>query len=323
MLHGQGCCIVDARAPTINDATGHARMTSQVMATPTSRPYAAHMSATALAAKPVPGTRTPAHVGVLLREWRATRRLSQLDLALEAGVSARHLSCVETGKAQPSREMVARLADVLDMPLRERNALLVAAGFAPKYPETALATPEMAQVRRAIEFIVAQQEPYPAFVLDRHWNVLMANRAATRVNRFVLGRDGMHANMLRAVFDPADLRAAIANWEEVAGDLIRHLHGVVASAPHDETARALLEEILAYPGVPARWRRREPERAPSPLLTTVLRRDDTELHFFSAITTFGTPRDVTIEELHIETCFPVDEATAALCRRLAQDDDGR
>jgi len=265
-----------------------------------------------------PTTVPVARVGVLLREWRAVRRLSQLDLALSAGMSARHLSCVETGKAQPSRDTIARLADTLEMSLRERNALLVAAGYAPKYPETALARPELAQIRRAIEFILAQQEPYPAFLLNRHWNVLMANEAATRVNAFVMGgRPSAHTNMVRQVFDPHDLRAAIANWEEVAGDLIRHLHNSAAAAPTDVAARELLEEALAYPGVPARWRTRELHTTPLPLLTTVMQRGDARLHFFSTITTFGTPRDITIDELHIECCFPVDEATAALCRKLA------
>lgn len=260
-----------------------------------------------------------AQVGVLLRDWRAARRLSQLDLALAAEVSARHVSCVETGKAQPSREMIARLADALDMPLRERNALLVAAGYAPKYPETALSTPELSQVRRAIECILEQQEPYPAFLMNRHWDVLMANRAAMRVNRFALGgRDSPHRNMLRHFFDPQDLRAAVVNWEEIAGGLIHHLHNLVASAPSDAKARALLDEVLAFPGVPARWRTRELESAPSPLLTTVFRRDGQELRFFSTITTFGTPRDVTVDELHIECCFPEDEATAEFCRKLAR-----
>lgn len=262
-------------------------------------------------------------VGVLLREWRAVRRWSQLDLALDAGVSARHLSCVETGKAQPSRELVIKLADALELPLRERNALLVAAGFAPKYPESALATPELAQIRRAIEFILAQQEPYPAFVLNRHWDVLMANAAAARVNGFVLGgRPMKHANMIRQFFDPQDLRPAVANWDEVAGTLIRHLHTAVAAAPGDAVARALLAEALAYPDVPAHWRRRQFDAAPSPLLTTILQRDGHELRFFSTITTFGTPRDVTLDELHVECCFPVDEATAALCRRLAAEAAG-
>lgn len=258
----------------------------------------------------------PARIGALLREWRAARRLSQLDLALDADISPRHLSCIETGKAQPSRALLAKLADTLDMSLRERNALLVAAGYAPHYPESALSTPHMAQIRRAIECILAQQEPYPAFLLDRHWNVLMANGAAQRFTTHVLGRPGRHENMLHMVFDPQELRPHLANWEEVAGDLIHHLHALVAGNPADAKARALLDEVLAYPAVPARFRLRELAEAPLPLLTTTFRKDGRELGFFSTITTFGTPRDVTIDELHIESCFPVDEATAAVCRAL-------
>ena len=162
---------------------------------------------------PAPATR----LGALLRQWRAARRVSQLDLALEAGVSTRHLSYVETGKAQPSRDMVARLADTLDVPLRERNALLVAAGYAPEFPERALDTPELAPIRRAIELIVEHQEPYPAFVLDRRWDVQLTNRAAGRVAGFLIG-GSRHTNMVRQFFDPADMRAVVVNWEEVAGD---------------------------------------------------------------------------------------------------------
>ncbi|MFK2855618.1 helix-turn-helix domain-containing protein [Dyella humi] len=262
---------------------------------------------------------THAHVGHLLREWRASRRLSQLDLALAADVSARHLSCVETGKSQASREMVLRLADALGMPLRECNALLMAAGYAPKYPETSLSTPAMAQIRQAIELMLKQQEPYPAFLLNRHWDVLMANEAAARVAQFVLpGAPSAHTNMIRQIFDPKDLRSAIVNWEDVAGDLIRHLHDVIAATPSDTVTRALLEEALAYPGVPMQWRIRDVSTAPSPLLTTVFRKDDRQLSFFSTITTFGTPHDVTIEDLHIESCFPMDEETARFCRELAQ-----
>ena len=295
-------------------------MTWQVMVFATGRRkmLSMHIAATRLAP-----SAAPTQVGALLREWRAARRLSQLDLALDAGLSARHLSCVETGKAQASREVIARLADALEMPLRERNALLVAAGYAPKYPETALNTPELSQVRRAIEFILAQQEPYPAFVLNRRWDVLMANAAAMRVNAYVMrGKPSAHANMIRQIFDPADLRPAVANWEEVAGDLIRHLHDEVAAAPGDAAARALLDEVLAYPGVPARWRHRDLGAAPTPVLTTVLRRDEHLFRFFSTITTLGTPRDGTIDELHIECCFPVDDATAELCRGLAREAAG-
>lgn len=257
-------------------------------------------------------------VGVLLRDWRAARRMSQLDLALVAEMSSRHLSYVETGKAQPSREATMRLADALDMPLRERNALLLAAGFAPHYPETALDTPVLAQMQRAIESILAQQEPYPAFLVNRHWDVLEANQAAARVTAFALGgRPSRHRNMMRQFFDPEDLRAAVGNWEEVAGELVHHLHDHVAMTPGDSAAHALLQEVLAYPGVPERWRVRDLARPPSPLLTTELRRDGAQLSFFSTITTFATPRDVTLAELHIECCFPLDETTAALCRELA------
>lgn len=293
-------------------------MTWQVMVFVQYGPYASPMHRIDTRA-----STSTAPVGALLREWRAARRLSQLDLALDVGVSARHLSCVETGKAQPSRDMVARLADVLEMPLRERNALLMAAGYAPKYPETALGTPALAQVRRAIDSILGQQEPYPAFVLNRHWDVLLANRAAARVSGFLLrGAASPHDNMIRQFFDPDDLRSAVVNWEEVAGDLIRHLHVEVAAAPSDAAARALLDDVLRYPGVPARWRTRELGVAPAPLLTTVFRRDGRELRFFSTITTFGTPRDVTLDELRIECVFPEDDATAELCRALARDDTG-
>jgi transcriptional regulator with XRE-family HTH domain len=265
--------------------------------------------------------RTAPSIGILLREWRMARRLSQLDLALIAGLSTRHLSCMETGKAQPSREMIARLADALEVPLRERNALLIAAGYAPHYPETALDAGELAQVRRAIDFMLAQQEPYPAFVLNRRWDVVLANQAAARVNLFVMhGRPSRHGNMIRQIFDPDDLRAAVGNWEEVAGDLIRHLHDALALSPNDPATRALLDEALGYPGVPAHWRNREPGMPASPLLTTELRRDQHVLRFFSTITTFGTSRDLTLDELHIECCFPMDEATMALCRALARGD---
>lgn len=257
-----------------------------------------------------------AHVGSLLREWRAARRVSQLDLALEAGVSARHISFVETGKAQPSREMIARLADTLDMPLRERNALLIAAGYAPRYAETDLNTPELTQVRRAIDLIVEHQEPYPAFVLNRRWDVLLANRAAVRIADFLIGGSA-HTNMLRQFFDPKDMRSVVVNWEEVAGDMIRHLHDEIAAAPSDPKARALLDEILRYPGVPSRWVTRELDAAPPPVLTVVFQKDGRQFRFFSAITTFGTPRDVTLDELRIECAFPADEATSELCRGLA------
>ena len=255
-----------------------------------------------------------ASVGTLLRHWRTTRRLSQLELALEADVSSRHLSYVETGRSQPSPEMVLRLADALEIPLRERNALLLAAGFAPRYFETGLATPEMAQVRSAIELILGHQEPYPAFVLDRHWDIRRTNTAAARCTAFLLGAAPKESNMMRLLLHPDGLRPRMVNWEETAGDLIRHLHNQVAASPTDQRSKDLLEEVLAYPGVPARWRTREIGAPATPLLTTVFRKDDVELRFFSTLTSFGTPHDVALEELRIECSFPADAATAAACR---------
>jgi transcriptional regulator with XRE-family HTH domain len=256
-------------------------------------------------------------LGDLLRQWRSARRMSQMDLALEAGISTRHLSYVETGKARPSRELVALLAGVLDMPMRDRNALLVVAGYAPGYRETALSDPQMMLVRRAIEFILAQQEPFPAFVVNRHWDVLMANPGLARVFDWL--RDGVqpHGNIMRQVFDPADMRPFVENWEEVAGDLISHLHHEAAT---DKTSRALLDEVLAYPDVPARWERRELGSAPLPLLTVTFRKGDQRLTFFSTLTTFGTSRDITLEELRVECMFPADDETAAFCRALAKQD---
>lgn len=255
----------------------------------------------------------------MLREWRRSRRMSQLDLALQMDVSARHVSRVECGKAQPSRDMVSRLADALGMPLRERNSLLAAAGYAREYPETSLDTPEMAEVRRAIEFIIGHQEPYPAFVLNRHWDVLMASRGAARVATFLRG--GIkHGNMLLQFFDPEDLRAAVVNWEEVAGDLMRHLHDEVAAASEDSAIHGLLEQVLRYPGVPSHWRTRDLSGEPPPVLTVEFRKADQRLRFFSTITTFGTPRDVTLDELRIECAFPADQATADLCRALEHEE---
>ena len=206
----------------------------------------------------MPATHTIAHppLGVLLREWRAARRLSQLDLALAAEVSTRHLSCIETGKARAGRETLARLAAVLDMPLRERNALWLAAGYAPECPEHALATPALERMRQAVELVLAHQAPYPAFVLDRQWNLLMANDAAARVNRWLMdGQESRHTNLLHQVFDPADFRAVIVNWPQVAEKFLHHLHAQIAAAPTDPLPRRLRESVSADPEVPrlGRW----------------------------------------------------------------------
>ncbi len=263
----------------------------------------------------------PSPVGALLREWRAARRMSQLDLALEADISTRHLSCVETGKARPSRETLSRLADALAMPLRERNALLLAAGLAPQYSETNLVTPALERMRQAIELIIAQQEPYPAFVVNRHFDVLMANDAAQRVNKLLMrGKKSAHSNLLRQVFDPGDFRQVIVNWPEVAEHFLRQLHSDIAAVTSDGAAQALLDEVLAYPQVPARWRFRDVQSEPAPVLTLVFRSELGELRFFETVTTFAAARDITLDELRIECAFPADAHTAEVCGQLEAKD---
>lgn len=256
-------------------------------------------------------------VGSLVKDWRTTRRMSQMTLAFEANVSPRHLSYVETGKSQPSAMLLARLSDALDIPLRERNTLLTAAGYAPKYSSTSLTDRELTPVRDAIDCILKQQEPYPAFVMDRYWNVLMTNDAAGRVLGTVRGDAPKHMNILHQVFDPECMRPFVENWEDVAGDLIGHLHGDIAANPSDTAARELLADILKYPDIPTAWQEREPGKAPLPLLTTHFKHESGGLSFFSTITTFGTPRDVTLAEIRIECLYPVDAYTTEFCKKLA------
>jgi transcriptional regulator with XRE-family HTH domain len=259
-------------------------------------------------------------VGDLLREWRSVRRLSQLDLALAADVSSRHLSYVETGRAQPSRDLVSRLAQTLEIPLRERNSLLVAAGYAPEYSETALSAPEMATVRKAIELILNKQDPYPGIVMNRHWDLLMANESTARIFAWLLGRPPTQPNIMKTFFDPAGVRPYVVNWEECAGDLIRHLHNDLAAVPSDARTSQLMREVLAFPDVPQRWARRQLP-APVPSLSTITyAKGDVRLTFFWTMATFGTPHDVSLDELRIECSFPADDATERFCSELALAD---
>jgi transcriptional regulator with XRE-family HTH domain len=261
-----------------------------------------------------PGSSSTLAFGRLLKQWRTMRRMSQLALATEAGVSTRHLSFLETGRAQPSREMVQLLMGMLDLPLGERNALLVSAGYAPMYGERPLGAPELEPARRALEFILRQQEPYPAFVLDHEWNIVMQNGASRRV--FAPFRTGVKtANVMRKVFDPNGLRPFIVNWQEVASCLMRSMHREVA-ATGSESLLQLRDELLSYPGVPSRWRVPDTVVSVDPLVTTQLRKGDDSMAFFSTVTQFATPRDITLQQLKIECFFPADAPTEQLSRRL-------
>ena len=258
----------------------------------------------------------PTPFGELVRDSRQARRLSQLELSLQADISARHLSYIENGRSKPSREMVGRLADVLDLSLRDRNQLLLAAGFAPTHGETNLAAPQMGPARAAIDLILAHQEPYPALVMDRGWNVLLTNQAAQRFMRLMgLGRSTQR-NVIRLIMDPAELRPRIVNWEAAAGDLVRQLQRQAATAPPDDPTHRLLDEVMAYPGVPDAWRTHEFRAAAEPLMSVLYENNGVALSFFTTITCFAAPHDITLEELRVECSFPGDAETAARCRAL-------
>jgi transcriptional regulator with XRE-family HTH domain len=258
--------------------------------------------------------------GALLRQWRSQRRVSQLALATEAQISSRHLSFLETGRAQPSREMVQRLAHVLDVPLSGQNGLLVAAGYAPIYGERELSAPELEHVRRALEFILRQQEPYPAIVMDGRWDIVMRNEASQRI--FGLFRpptkEGREQalNGMRTVFHPQGIRQFLLNWEELARPLIQTLHREAACGTNP-TAASLRDELLAYPGVPAPWKLADPYTPVPPLLTMRLKKDDVSFAFFSTLTALATPRDIMLQQLRIECFYPADAVTEETARRLA------
>jgi transcriptional regulator with XRE-family HTH domain len=261
----------------------------------------------------------PPPVGSLLQYWRRTRKLSQLALAHEASVSPRHVCFVETGRARPSREMVLQLAEALRVPLRERNALLLAAGFAPMFRVSSLDDPDLAPVRAAVDAILKQQEPYPAVVLDRGWNIVKTNRAAERFfARLLEGRTPPGAgNVLRLMFHPDGLRPSVENWDAVARALVHRVHREALGGTLDDHVRDLLDEVLAYPGVPAALRTADLGAPSVPVVPVRFRHAGRVFAFFSAVTVLGTPQDITVQELRIEAFFPLDAETDAAARALA------
>jgi transcriptional regulator with XRE-family HTH domain len=254
-----------------------------------------------------------APVGALLRDWRQRRHLSQLELAGEAEVSTRHLSYVETGRAAPSREMVLRLARRLDVPLRERNRLLVAAGYAPMYGERRLDDPAMSGARRAVEAVLAGHEPYPALAVDRHWNLVSYNRAVPPVMAGAAAELlEPPLNVLRLSLHPRGLAPRILNLAAWRAHVLERLHQQV-SASGDTVLAALADELQGYPGPP--HDHQPPEQ--SVVVPLVLAGPQGPLSFISTTTVFGTPVDVTLSELALETFFPADAATAAHLRQAA------
>jgi transcriptional regulator with XRE-family HTH domain len=290
-------------------------MTSDVMDGRPSRRDAAQVSPAPNPTTSPPGRHQHA-VGPLLRHWRERRRLSQLELSNQAEVSTRHLSFVETGRSAPSREMLLHLAEHLDMPLRERNALLLAGGFAPVYPESAFAAPQMEAVRQAVQQLLRAHEPFPAVVVDRHWNLVEGNRS---IGLFTAPAAPQllepPVNVLRVSLAPDGMAPHIVNLGEWRAHLLGRLRRQVDFSG-DPVLAALLEELRAYP-----CDQPEPEvELPGPgdvVVPLRVRAGERELTFVSTASTFGTPLDVTVAELVIESFFPADAATAEALRSLA------
>jgi transcriptional regulator with XRE-family HTH domain len=256
--------------------------------------------------------------GTLLKQWRDRRNFSQLDLALSSEVSQRHISFLESGRAKPSQEMVLQLATVLEIPLRQQNLLLSAAGFAPIHTETDLSAPEMTPVRKAIDLMLSQHEPYPAFAVDRYWNLLLTNQGATRLLDTFIAPEKLHSrfyadgkiNLMRVMFHPQGLRPFIVNWESIASHSLQRLHRETLVERESDFSTALLNELMSYPDVERIWQTERRGTAQHTLLLSVhLQRDELELKFFSTIATLGTPYDITLQELRLECLFPADETT--------------
>jgi len=250
-------------------------------------------------------------IGELLRQWRERRRISQLDLSIEADISSRHLSFVETGRSQPSRDMVLRLADTLDVPLRERNHLLLAAGYAPVYGEAALDAPQMAAVRQAIRLVLKAHEPFPAVVVDRGWNLVDANAT---IDLLTAGAAPQllepPVNVLRLALSPDGLAPRIVNLAEWHAHLLARLRREIAVSA-DERLIELLDELRQYPGDKPDV---EPPGWGDVVVPLRIRTDLGELRFLSTVATFGTPLDVTVAELSIESFFPANPETADALR---------
>jgi transcriptional regulator with XRE-family HTH domain len=258
-------------------------------------------------------------VGDLLRDWRHRRAMSQADLAFEAGISIRHLSYVETGKAAASREVLRQLAAALGLSLRDRNALLEAGGFARQYGERDLSAPEMADARCAIDLLLRRHEPFPGIVTDRRWNVVQANRAAVRLMTLLLGAERMTRplNHMKMFLAPDELRPFVTNWPDVAAALMVRARHEAMSAPLDLALQSTWRELTNLPDVSApQFRENE---APGPLCELRLRKDGVCVGLIGAVLTLGTPQDVTLQELRVEMFVPADAASEAALAALANE----
>ncbi|NBU27638.1 MAG: XRE family transcriptional regulator [Caulobacteraceae bacterium] len=265
-------------------------------------------------------SRPDAGFALLLREWRQKRRMSQLDLALTSGVSQRHVSFLESGRSNPSRSMILQLSETLDVPLRDRNAWLTAAGFAPIFRTRTLDDPQMGQVMNAVRMMLAAHEPFPAIALDRAWNVRMSNRPFDRLGD-MLGADiwtrvgGGERNLMRLFFHPEGIRPFITNWSSV-GPLMWRRARKEAETLDGREMKAVLDDLEPLQEPDILWS--PTDTALMPVMPFSLMVHGVTLSMFAVVATFGTAQDVTADELRIETLFPADPQTEALFRNAAQ-----
>ena len=259
---------------------------------------------------------SPDQVGVLLRRWRTLRGKSQLALANDTGISQRHISFVESGRSFPGRQILIDLASALAMPMRERNALLLAAGYAASWSEGGWSDENMDAIGKALDRILTQHEPFPALVLDRHWNVVKTNASAPSLfGWFVnLGARPTPRNLLDLIFDPTGLRPFIANWHDVARGLIERIQREAVGQVLDRDMQGLLRRLLAYPDVPPAETTTTSRSLP--MIPIVLSKDGKRLSYFSMLTTVGTPQSITAQELRIECMYPTDDDSEYAHRQL-------
>jgi transcriptional regulator with XRE-family HTH domain len=258
-------------------------------------------------------SKAPANqAGIILRQWRGSRGKTQLDLSFDSGISQKHISFVESGRSTPSRQTLLDLAQALEIPLREQNTLLLAAGYAPVHSQDPLDAPAMTSITKALKRMLRQHEPFPAIVMDRHWNVLMTNDASPWFfNCFIdMNARPEPRNLLHLMFDPAGMRPFIANWKSTARSLLARVHREALGRVIDARTRSLLDELATYPDVAPEWRNPTADDI-VPVIPLSFRKGGVTLNYFSMITTVGTPQIVAAEELRLECMFPADEFTEA------------
>lgn len=251
----------------------------------------------------------------LLKTWRATRGISQLELSLRCEVSQKHVSFLESARSAPSKAMVLQLCEAIGIPLRDRNTLLLSAGYAPAYRESPLTDPELAAVNQALTLMLAKHEPYPAVVIDPLFNILRANHAAMQLQLFLFGvaqpedLPPIGGNILRGLLHPEGYRRHVKNWQEIAPYLLRRIQSELLAGAGSQALKELLQELQGYDGIPDDWKTCIPGDWLPPILTVDIEVGKQKLSFFSTIATLGTPLDVTLQEIRIESYYPVDEAT--------------